>query len=79
MLQSVDETGTVGILRLNRPRALNALSSGLLVELYEALQYLDSNDRIRAIVLTGGEKVFSGMSFSVSLALFRNTTLMNTR
>ncbi|KAF9508780.1 hypothetical protein BS47DRAFT_1377676 [Hydnum rufescens UP504] len=59
ILRSVDDTGCVGILRLNKPKAHNALSSPLLAELYEALDSLDSDDKIRAIVLTGGERIFS--------------------
>jgi len=50
--------GAVGILRLNRPRALNALSTSLLKELHKSLASLDSDDDIGAIVITGSDKIF---------------------
>ena len=49
----------VGIVTLNRPKALNALSTPLMLELNEALKEFDSNDSIGAIVLTGSEKAFA--------------------
>jgi enoyl-CoA hydratase len=49
----------VGVVRLNRPEALNALNSRLLEELAEALEELDSAPRVRAVVLTGSEKAFA--------------------
>ena len=45
---------------INRPRALNALSSSLFVELNDALQTLDNDDSTGAIVLTGNDKAFAG-------------------
>ena len=50
--------GAVGILTINRPKALNALNSQVLDELNEALDGVDLNE-IRALILTGaGEKSF---------------------
>jgi len=49
---------------LNRPKALNALSTPLITELNAHLKDLDSNSEIGAIVLTGGEKVFAGLPIS---------------
>ncbi|CAN5620180.1 enoyl-CoA hydratase [soil metagenome] len=49
----------VGLIRLNRPDALNALSSRLLEELGEAVSELDASARVRAIVLTGSDKAFA--------------------
>ncbi|KAL8917744.1 MAG: hypothetical protein Q9208_007796 [Pyrenodesmia sp. 3 TL-2023] len=49
----------VGLITLNRPRALNALSTGLFWELNDALRHLDDDKSTGAIVLTGGEKVFA--------------------
>jgi enoyl-CoA hydratase len=51
----------VALIELNRPKALNALSSPLMTELNSHLQSLDKNVDIGAIVLTGGEKVFAGI------------------
>ena len=48
----------VGVIRLNRPKALNALCAGLVRELATALDGLEQNDEIGAIVLTGNEKAF---------------------
>lgn len=46
---------------LNRPKALNALSSELFVELNKALKDYEDDKDIGAIVLTGSEKAFAGM------------------
>lgn len=51
--------GPVRILTLNRPKALNALSSPLFVELNAHLLDAQADDSIRAIVLTGGKKVWA--------------------
>ena len=50
----------VAMIELNRPKALNALSSSLMAELNSHLQTLDKDKEIGAVVLTGGEKVFAG-------------------
>ena len=55
----VEKEGPVAIVTLNRPQQLNALSYGLVKELALALEALDQDAEIRAIVLTGGEKVFA--------------------
>jgi enoyl-CoA hydratase len=49
----------VGLVRLNRPKALNALSHSLLSELMDALAAFDSDPAIGAIVLTGDERTFA--------------------
>ena len=49
----------VALVRLNRPKALNALSAELLSELAEALAALDADAAVRCIVLTGSEKAFA--------------------
>ena len=51
---------SVALLTLNRPKALNALSSALFQELNHALQEADADEAIGAIVLTGSEKAFAG-------------------
>ena len=55
----VETQGQVGIVTLNRPDALNALSSCLLRDLVSALDCLASNEAIGAIVVTGNEKAFA--------------------
>ncbi len=51
--------GRVGIIQLNRPKALNALNSDLMSELCDALDSFDANTEIGAIVITGNEKAFA--------------------
>lgn len=53
----------VALVTLNRPKALNALSTPLMLELYDALGEFDKDPEIGAIVLTGSEKAFAGMSY----------------
>ncbi|MFL2770877.1 MAG: enoyl-CoA hydratase [Rhodospirillaceae bacterium] len=55
----VETRGHVGLITLNRPQALNALSSGLVSDLGKALDGFESDDGVRAIVLTGSEKAFA--------------------
>lgn len=49
----------VAVLTINRPEARNALNLELRQELSKVFQYLSSHASIRAIVITGGEKVFA--------------------
>ena len=46
-------------IRLNRDKALNALSIALLVEIADVLREAEVNDEIRCVVLTGSERAFS--------------------
>ena len=55
----VEKDGAVGVVTLNRPQALNALSYALVKDLSLAMQELDRDGDIRVIVVTGGEKVFA--------------------
>jgi len=55
-----------GLIRLNRPKQLNALSDGLMDELGAALKAFDADDSIGCIVLTGSDKAFAaGADISV--------------
>ena len=49
----------VALVELYRPKELNALNRQLMQELLEALQALDKNDAVRAIVLAGNEQAFA--------------------
>ena len=51
--------GRVGLVRLNRPEAYNALSPALIDELGTALRGFEANPEIGAIVITGFEKAFA--------------------
>jgi len=55
----VEKDGAVGVVTMNRPQALNALSYALVKDICLALEELDADPEIRAIVVTGGEKVFA--------------------
>jgi len=54
-----ERRGAVGIITLNRPVALNALNAALIAELASALDDLEDDPGIGAIVLTGTEKAFA--------------------
>lgn len=51
--------GAVGIITLNRPKALNALNGQLIDEMNAALDRFDADDGVRCIILTGSEKAFA--------------------
>ncbi len=55
----VEIEGEVGIITLNRPKALNALGVALMSDLAAALDELEANDDIAVMVLTGSEKAFA--------------------
>ncbi len=55
----IDVRGDVGIITLNRPQALNALSQQLTSELTAALRAFDADAAIGCIVITGSEKAFA--------------------
>ena len=55
----VETHGAVGLIRLNRPAALNALCDQLMTELGDQLLAFDADPAIGAIVLTGSEKAFA--------------------
>lgn len=49
----------VGIIQLNRPKALNALCDGLMWEVAKALDVLEKDNDVGAIIITGSEKAFA--------------------
>ena len=55
----IETRGRVGLLTLNRPKALNALNDALMNELGAALLAFDANDEVGCIVITGSEKAFA--------------------
>ncbi|NXE28459.1 ECHM protein, partial [Ardeotis kori] len=60
---AVQKTGArqnVGLIQLNRPQALNALCEGLMQELRRALEALENDPQVGAIVITGSQKAFAG-------------------
>jgi enoyl-CoA hydratase len=55
----VEQKGAVGVIRLNRPKMLNALSFGVFREIGAAIDDLEADDKIGCIVITGNEKAFA--------------------
>lgn len=55
----VETRGRVGLITLNRPKALNALNSQILAELLAATHAFELDPEIGAMVLTGSEKAFA--------------------
>ena len=54
----VETRGPVGLITLNRPKAMNALCAELAREIAEAVDTYETNDAIGALVVTGSEKAF---------------------
>ncbi len=55
----VETKGRVGLITLNRPKALNALNAALIDELIQALDHHEANDDIAAIVISGSDRAFA--------------------
>jgi enoyl-CoA hydratase len=49
----------IALVRLNRPKVLNALSTDLMEELVDCFLSLDKNPEVRVIILTGNERAFA--------------------
>ena len=49
----------MGLITLNRPKALNALCDKLMTEVNEAIKNFDKEDNVGAVVITGSEKAFA--------------------
>jgi enoyl-CoA hydratase len=58
-LVTIERDGPIAVVLLNRPEQLNALSSELLDALADALDRLDADGEVRAIVLGGNERAFA--------------------
>lgn len=55
----VEKQHSAGLIRLNRPQALNALNNQLIRELMDALTVFDADPEIGAMVITGNERAFA--------------------
>lgn len=58
----VDKRGektNVGVITLNRPKALNALSSALMTEVGQAIDSFESDENVGSIIITGSERAFA--------------------
>src|ERR1700683_2587096 len=56
----VEAHGKVGLIRFNRPQALNALCDAMMAEIGAQLLAFDADPSIGAIVLTSSERAFAG-------------------
>ncbi|KAG8039810.1 hypothetical protein G9C98_000539 [Cotesia typhae] len=61
--EKAGEKQNVGLVTLNRPKALNALCQQLITELNDAMEKFDLDESIGALVLTGSEKAFAAAKF----------------
>lgn len=71
---NVETQGKVGVITLNRPKALNALNDQLMDELGAALKAFEKDEGIGCIVLTGSEKAFAA---GADIAAMANYTYMD--
>jgi enoyl-CoA hydratase len=55
----VETRGAVGLITLNRPKALNALCDALVREMGQALDAFENDDAVGAVVITGSDKAFA--------------------
>jgi enoyl-CoA hydratase len=67
--------GKVAVIRLNRPKALNALNDRMMDELGDALRKFDADSSIGCMILTGSEKAFAA---GADIAAMANYTYQDT-
>ena len=60
-VEKVGEKKNVTLIQLNRPKALNALCDGLIKDLNQALDEVEADSTVGAVVLTGSERAFAGL------------------
>jgi enoyl-CoA hydratase len=75
----VERDGPVGVVLMNRPKQLNALSGELMDAVVGALTELDGDPEVRAIVLGGGERAFAAGADIAELAASTPVTLYESR
>jgi enoyl-CoA hydratase len=71
----IEQHGKVVVIRLNRPKAMNALNDNMMNELGQALYKFDADPAINVIVLTGSEKAFAA---GADIAAMANYTYADT-
>ena len=60
LVETRGEKSNVGLIQLNRPKALNALCDALMQELRQVLDNFEKDPKISCAVLTGSDKAFAG-------------------
>jgi len=63
-VKSVGEKSNIGLIRLNSRRTMNTLTSELVAELHQVLKDFEEDESFACMILTGGERAFSGWSLS---------------
>lgn len=58
-LSKAGSKNNVGLIQLNRPKALNAICDQLMIDLANALDQLEDDKSVGAIIITGSEKAFA--------------------
>jgi enoyl-CoA hydratase len=66
----IEHHGKVVVIRLNRPKALNALNDNMMNELGDALIKFDADPAINVIILTGSDKVFAAGADIAAMATY---------
>jgi enoyl-CoA hydratase len=78
-LTITEREGRVGVVLMNRPKQLNALSGDLMGALVSDLQAFDADAEIRSIVLGGGERAFAAGADVAELAAGTPVSLYESR
>ena len=55
---SLEEVNSVAFLKLNRPEKLNAFNMQMLDDMLDAIDYANTNDNIKSLVITGAGRAF---------------------
>ena len=66
----------VALITLNRPKALNALCTPLIIELNKALEDAQEDDAVAAVVLTGSGRAFAGKHIHSTLVKFSGSLIL---
>jgi len=69
--------GRVGLVQLNRPKAMNALNRGLMQELMDALEAFDADESIGCMVVAGNERAFAAGADIKEMAAATPVSMMN--
>jgi len=64
--EKVGAKSNVGLIKLNRPKALNALCDGLMKDLSDAVDTFEADKSIGALVITGNGKAFAAGGFRIN-------------
>jgi len=66
----IETHGKVAVIRLNRPKAMNALNDNMMNELGQALRAFDKDPGVNVIVLTGSDKAFAAGADIAAMASY---------